>query len=87
MYSKKYRIAKIVEFGRHNPVYDEIEIGDVCYLAYLKPGERGWFLYETEPGVWVHRVHTSIIQNVKYGYTEVIVETEHTRFVFEVMEG
>ena len=84
-YNKKYILKKIEEFRRHNPLYDNIE-GHVCYLVYLNPGERGWFLHET--GVWFdppHRIHTSIVQDVVYSENQVIVTTENTQFTFEVI--
>ena len=85
MYSKKYRIEKIKEFGRHNFLYDEID-NNVCYLAYLNIGERGWFLYETNDLVLpAHRVHTSIIKNIDYIDDRVIVETQNTEFTFKLI--
>lgn len=87
MYSKKYKLEKIEEFNEHNPIYDDIELGSICYLAYLKPGERGWFLWED--AYWYsrpHRIHTSVIKDVKYTRgNQVIVTTQNTRFVFTVM--
>lgn len=86
MYNKKYRIEKIEEFGRHNPLYDDME-GLTCYLVYLNPGERGWFLYEQHDFLnYPHRVHTSIIKDVVYADDQVIVTTQNTRFIF-VLEG
>lgn len=84
MHNKKYILKKIEEFRRHNPLYDDIE-GRVCYLAYLKVGERGWILHQKNDYDWPHRIHTSIIQKVDYTRgNQVIVTTENTRFTFEV---
>ena len=88
MHSKKYRLVKIEEFGIHNFMYDDME-GVICYLAYLKPGERGWYLYQTDAsrewyGDSPHRVHTSIIKDVEYTDDCVIVTTENTRLTFAV---
>lgn len=84
MYNKKYILSKIEEFNSYNMIYDDME-GVICYLAYLNPGERGWFLYEEKYGsAFPHRVHTSVIQDVKYLDDRVIVETQNTRFTFEV---
>lgn len=93
MYSKKYRLEKIEEFGRHNSLYEDIE-GCVCYPAYLKVGERGWLLCEyMRPDEWMaypHRLHTSFIQNVDYVIGDVlsiVITTEHTRLTLrEIME-
>lgn len=81
MHDKKYRLKTIEEFNLHNDIYDDME-GCICYLAYLKVGERGWFLCETPYGFSAHRVHTSIIDRVYYWDSEIIVETQNTRFTF-----
>ena len=81
MYSKKYYLEHIKEFGEHNYIYDDIE-GSVCYLAYINPGERGWFLYEEGYVGYAQKVHTSIVKNVEYFDDKVIVETQNTRFTF-----
>ena len=85
MYSKKYRVEKIEEFHRHNPLYDDME-GNICYLVYLNIGERGWMLYET--GAWYdipHRIHTSVIEDITYTDDQVIVKTQNTRFTFTLI--
>ena len=85
MYSKKYRLEKIEEFNKHNPVYDDAE-GAVCYLAYFNVGERGWFLCDYDD--WfnaVHRIHTSTVKSVEYLDSQVIVETQNTRFTFTLI--
>lgn len=83
MYNKKYILTKIEEFNRHNPLYDDVE-GSTCYLVYFNPGERGWFLWESDIQFdYPHRVHTSIVKDVSYGERQVIVETQNTRFTFE----
>lgn len=83
MYNKKYRIEKIEEFGKHNPLYDDID-GNVCYLAYFNVGERGWFLYEADDVISIpHRIHTSIVKDVKYDRgNQMIVTTQNTQFTF-----
>ena len=84
MYNKKYILKNIEEFRRHNPIYEDVE-GSICYLAYLKIGERGWFLHQKNDYDWPHRVHTSIVQEVLYDDDRIIVGTENTRFTFEVV--
>ncbi len=83
MYNKKYYLEKIEEFGKHNFIYDNVE-GSVCYLAYLNPGERGWFLYIEDDGWYehAHRIHTSTIKTVEYVDHGVIVKTQNTKFTF-----
>lgn len=89
MYSKKYKLEKIEEFHRHNPIYDNME-GALCYLAYFKKGERGLFLYQVLDLDWFdafpHRVHTSIVKDVEYTDDTVIVTTMNTRFTFKLIK-
>lgn len=92
MYSKKYRIEKIEQFGRLNPIYEDLE-GCICYPAYLNVGERGWVLCETDnySGAVPHRLHTSVIKDVMYAkdfkVSSIIVTTENTRLTFKLIEG
>lgn len=86
MYNRKYRLEKIEEFNKHNPIYEGVE-GALCYLAYLNVGERGWFLY-IEDMIWhelAHRIHTSIVKKVDYNDNQVIVTTENTKFTFTLI--
>lgn len=90
MYSKKYRLINIEQFGRHNPIYDN-KLGCICYPAYLRFGERGWLLCEyraeDEWMTYPHRLNTSIIQSVYYLDGRIEVVTEHTKLVLEeIME-
>ena len=87
MYSKKYRLDKIEEFNRHNPIYDDIE-GSICYLAYLKVGERGWILKEDKDRFDIpHRMHTTEVTDVEYTRgNQVIVTTRNTKFTFSIVE-
>lgn len=87
MYNKKYRCSKIEKFqNRNNPLHDMV-INQVCYLAYLNVGERGWFLYEVNDDWYnsIHRVHTSEIKDVEYTDNQVIVITENTKYVFDLI--
>ena len=83
MFNKKYCLDNIEEFNKHNPIYDDVE-GQICYLAYLNIGERGWFLYEDD---WLgcHRIHTSVIKDIEYTYNQVIVATQNTKFTFTLV--
>lgn len=87
MYSKKYTLDKVEEFGQHNCMYDSVE-GSLCYLAYLHVGERGWFLFY-RPDIFrsgvPHRVHTSTVKDVEYFDDRVIVTTQNTKFIFKVI--
>ena len=88
MYDKKYKLEKIEEFNEHNYIYDDME-GNVCYLAYFKEGERGWFLHETNGleslFMSAHRIHTSPVESVEYLEDAVIVKTRNTRFTFRLI--
>lgn len=86
MHNKKYRLIEVERPNENKNVHNDIK-GSICYLAYLKVGERGWFLYEADdPIIPVHRIHTSIIKDVQYTRgNQIIVVTENTKYVFEVI--
>lgn len=84
MYNKKYRLTKIMT-EIFNPIHEGLE-NTVCYLAYLNEGERGWFLYQ--PNSWfdrADRIHTSVIKEVEYKDNKVVVTTQNTVYVFELI--
>jgi hypothetical protein len=85
VYNKKYHLIDI-ESSKNNPLHTELK-GKTCYLAYLNVGERGWFLCDTEEYFDpVHRIHTSVIKDVKYSHdNRITVITENTKYVFEVI--
>lgn len=88
MYNKKYRLVSVEEFNRPNPLYLDVKDA-LCFLVYFNVGERGWFLYELSND-WFdmpHRIHTSVVQSVEYTDKQVVVVTENTRFVFELIEA
>jgi hypothetical protein len=92
-YNKKYILEDIEEFGKHNPIYDDIK-GSICYLAYFNVGERGLFLYDANDWYGVpHRIHTTTVESVAYTgeninekIDRVIVKTRNTRFKFKQLE-
>ena len=86
MHNKKYKLDSIKEFGWHNRLYDELTPDAVYYLAYLKPGERGWILWENDSFGMPHRIHTSVIADVEYADRAVIVRTQNTMFTFVEVE-
>lgn len=88
MYSKKYIIEKIEEFGKHNYVYDGVE-GKICYPAYFNVGERGWFLWIDDDWIkeFAHRIHTSVIESVQYVDDTIVVVTQNTRFTFRLINS
>ena len=86
MYNKKYRLDEIEELGKQNPIYEDMK-GKICYLAYLSIGERGYFLYEDNDD-WFdvpHRIQTSIIKDVEYVDSQVVVVTQNTKYMFKLM--
>ena len=87
MYDKKYCLEKIEEFNRHNYIYEDAE-ESVCYPAYFKVGDRGWFLIETNEHGFIsaHRIHTTVVKSVEYVEDVIIVETQNTKFTFRVIE-
>lgn len=89
MYSAKYRLNKVEEFGKHNAIYDTL-LGRVCYPSYLKVGEKGFLLYEVKiPDTWcsdLHRIQTSVVEDVKYLEDKIIVTTQNTRFTLGLIK-
>ena len=87
MYNKKYKLVDINEFNGHNPLYDNVGEGSVCYLVYLNPGERGWWMFIDNDRFGIpHRVHTSIVKDVQYVDNHVVVITENTKLMFRLEE-
>lgn len=87
MYNTKYKIEKIEEFNRPNPIYLDME-GCICYPAYLNPGERGWMLVLFEDDPTPHRLHTTDIKDVKYDNQigTIVIETQNTRFTLKAVK-
>ena len=85
MYNKKYILKEIQEYRKHNSLYDDAE-GAICYPAYFRVGERGWFLLQKNDFEWPHRIQTSVVQAVVYKDNRIIVITENTKFTFEVVD-
>ena len=86
VYNEKYRVLS-VESKTENPLHDGVREASFCHMAYLNPGERGWFLYidRTLVGDFAHRIHTSIIEDVVYDGDKIIVKTMNTVYTFELM--
>lgn len=87
MFNTKYRLVEIADRKRYNPLYEDAE-GSICYLAYFKVGERGWFLYEVEDDFFApaHRMHTSEVQSVEFTDNGgVIVKTKNATYKFAVI--
>lgn len=83
-YNKKYRVVS-VKTAEPREVHNDVE-GKICYPAYFKVGERGWFLCEMPDALFptsVHRIHTSPVQKVDYANNKITVCTENTTYEFE----
>lgn len=93
MYDKKFRLIRITKDDYNSLPHSRRHFygnmsGRLCYLGFFKIGERGWFLCENgdefDP---VHRIHTSVVKDVKYEENgNIIVTTENTVYTFEVEE-
>ena len=84
MHNKKYRLKSIAT-DNMTDLHKNI-LGKVCYIAYFKVGERGWFFCDTDETQPLHRIHTSCVKDVKYTRdNQVVVSTENTLYVFEVI--
>lgn len=85
MYNKKYYFEKI-EPTKFNPIHEEL-VGSICYPAYLKPGERGWLLFEYDSVSEVyHKLHTSTVQEVIYNDDKIVLVTANTTYHIGVVE-
>ena len=83
MYNQRYRLTKL-ESNKRTQMHEEIE-GNICYLAYFNVGEVGWFLCDTRAMFNpVHRIRTSIVNNVLYADNQIIVVTENSKYTFEL---
>ena len=85
MYNKKYRLTNIIT-EIYNPIHENV-LNTICYLAYFNIGERGWFLYRTND--WfdsVNRIHTSVVKDVEYTDNQVVVTTNNSKYVFELID-
>lgn len=82
VYSKKYVIETIKECREHNPAYENL-VGGYCFPAYLKIGCRGWLLCVANNSwdLTPHRLHTSIIKDIKYTEDALIIKSENTEIV------
>lgn len=83
-YNKKYRVVSVNTTEPHE-VHNNVE-GKICYPAYFKIGERGWFLCEMSEILFptpVHRIHTSTVQKVDYYEDGLTVHTKNTTYVFK----
>lgn len=88
MYSKKYRVVN-VESNKFNLIHEQVR-DSICHPAYLSVGERGWILYRSNDlsreFEAMHRLHTSIISSVLYKDNQIVIITENTKYVLELIE-
>lgn len=83
-YDRKYRAS--VESKEPREVHEEIN-GAICYPAYFKEGERGLFLFETNDIFTpIHRLQTSKVMRVEYFNNGLTIDTENTRYIFELCD-
>ena len=86
-FDKRYRVVS-VESESGNPLHADVKASAFCCPAYFKIGERGWFLFMEDRGYdyFAHRIHTSIVKSAVYEGNRITVQTENTKYVFEVMD-
>ena len=86
-FDKRYRVVS-VESEKYNPLHDEVRDAAFVCPAYFKVGERGWFLFMENLGYdyFAHRIHTSIVKSVIYEGNRITVQTENTKYVFEISD-
>lgn len=84
-FNKKYR-AVSVKAKEPRDIHDEIR-GKICYPAYFKVGECGWFLCNVFDVSFpthdtLHRMSTSTVKRVEYYDNGFTVYTENTVYEF-----
>lgn len=86
MFDKKYLLENVTPKKNIKGLIRTDIAESICYLAYFKRGERGWFLCELDEGE-PHRIHTSIVEKVEWNGTDFTVETENTIYKFMQIEN
>ncbi len=77
----KYILTAVLS-NNNGIVHDQL-LDTICYLGYFVPGERGWFLSNTESDSVPHRIHTSKVRNVSVSSDTVAVTTENSKYIFK----
>ena len=83
MFSSRYRLVSIISSKNESQKQEDF-LGKICYPAYFKVGENGWFLCETDGCTYApDRIRTSEVKNVGWDGTNFTVETVNTIYKFE----
>lgn len=81
MYDKRYILRYITE-PPDESLYSDI-VGNVCYPAYFRVGEKGWFLMMNDVENDVpQRVCIPVVKSVQFAGDGFVVRTEGRRFSF-----
>ena len=84
MFNYRYRLKEIISKTDVEAKDKEDFLGKICYPAYFKVGENGWFLCETDGCTYApDRIRTSEVKNVGWDGTNFTVETVNTIYKFE----
>lgn len=83
---KRYIIEDIHEKGRRNYRHDII-LNCLCYLAYVKVGERAWILYQETHEYHPHVCHLSTVQEVRRSPGILTIETKNSIYTLREVES
>lgn len=88
MFDHRYRLEEIISKTDVEAKDKEDFLGKICYPAYFKVGERGWFLRETDGCTYApDRIITPKIEKVEWNGANFTVETENTIYKFMQIEN
>lgn len=83
MFNHRYRLEEIISKIDVKAKDKEDFLGKICYPAYFKVGENGWFLCETDGCTYApDRIRTSEVKNVEGSYDRFTVTTNNSRYTF-----
>lgn len=88
MFNRRYRLKEIISKTGVEEKDKEDFLGKICYPAYFKVGENGWFLCETDGCTYApDRIRTSGVEKIEWNCTDFTVETENTIYKFMQIEN
>ena len=86
MFNLRYKLVEITSTKDNQPKHEDF-LGKICYPAYFKVGEEGWFLCETDGCTYApDRIRTSEVKNVQFfRNNSFVVFTNNSKYVFEAI--
>ena len=68
----------------NNPIHDLL-INRTCFPAFFKPGEIGWFMvfgHDSCTEMWPDDIHTSVVKEVNFNDSDLVVVTNNSTYTF-----